>query len=190
MRSPLRAAALFAGVAGLLAVGEVVWVVVFLGRSSDGPAFVMALVIVVLVPTLLAAIGAVLVTAPPRWTRAAATAAVAASGTLAAGLEAGFFVADEPADPAFIHWVAALPPFAFFVAVLLVGLVVWRLLRPLPLLPRVIVTVVAAVIGPVVVALGLLLGMPFVVLAALAAPVVLVAVDAVTARRRRRQLVG
>jgi uncharacterized protein (DUF983 family) len=98
--SRLRAAALIAVIAGLLAAAcAVVWVLAYLDRSSDGPAFVMALVVTVILPTLLAVIAASLVSAAPRWTRIAATGAVAASGLAAAGVEAGIFVADDPADP-------------------------------------------------------------------------------------------
>jgi hypothetical protein len=183
MSSRLKAATLLAVVAGLLALAETVWFAVFLGGSSDGPAFVMALVAVVLVPTLLAGMGAVLFDAIPRRPRIAAVAAVAASGLAAAGVEAGVFVADDPADPAFIHWAAALPPFALVSAVLLAGLAAWGPLRPLPSVARIILTVVAAVAGPVVLAVVLLLGMPLVMLGALAAPVALASV--VLARRQR-----
>jgi hypothetical protein len=188
MRTRVRVAALVAGFAGLLAASAVLWVIAFLGQSSDGPAFTVALVVVVLIPTLLAPASVVPVEAESRWTRVTATAAVGACGVVAAGVEADFFAADAPADPAFIHWVAAVPPFAFFAAVLLVGLVVWRLLLPLSPLPRTVLTVVAALIGPIVVTLVPLTGMPLIVLTALAAPVVLIAVGVVTARRQRQQI--
>jgi hypothetical protein len=183
----VRVAALVAGFAGLLAAGEVVWVIAFLGRSSDGPAFIMALVVVVLIPTLLTAASVVLMEALSRGTGVTAVAAVGACGVVAAGLEASFFVADAPAEPAFIHGVAALPPFAFFAAVLLVWLVVWRLLL-LPSLPRIVLTLVAALIGPIIVTLVLLTGMPLIVLTALAAPAVSIAIGVVIGRRQRRQI--
>jgi len=186
MAGRLRAAALIAVVAGLLAAAEVVWVLAFLDRSSDGPAFVMALVVTVILPMLLAAIAASLVPAVPQWTRVAATGAVAASGLAAAGVEAGIFVADDPADPAFIHWVAASPLFALLVAMLLVGRAGWTLLEPLPRVSQIVLTAVAAVVGPVVVAVVIVTGMPLVVLVALASPVALVTVAVVVARRQRR----
>ncbi len=187
MRSRLRAAALLAVAAGLLAATEVVWLVAFLGRASDGPAFVIALVVQVLIPTLLVAIGAVLVDAIPRRTRVALTAAVAASGFAAAGVEAGVFVGDDPADPAFIRWVSDVPQLALVAAALLMGVAAWGLLRPLPLIARILLTVVAAIVGPVVLAVVLLTGVPVVVLLALGAPVVLVTVTVVLARQQRRQ---
>ena len=186
MGSRPRRAASIATVAGLLAAAEVVWVLVYLDRAGDGPAFAMALVVTVVVPTLLVASVAVLVTAMPRWPRIAATAAVAASGVAAAGVEAGIFVADEPADPAFIHWVAALPLPALIAAMLLIGCAAWRLLEPLPPMSRVILTAVAAVVGPVLLAMVVLVGMPFVMLVALGAPVALVPTAVVAARRERR----
>ena len=186
MGGRLRAAALIAVAAGLLAAFEVVWVLAYLDRSSDGPAFVMALVVTVVIPTLLAAVAASLVAAVPLWTRVAATGAVAASGLAAAGVEAGIFVADEPTDPAFIHWVAAAPLFALIVAMLLVGRAAWSLLGPLPRPWRMTLTAVAAIVSPIVLAIVIVTGMPLVVLAALASPVALVPLALVVARRQTR----
>lgn len=185
MSSRLRAAVLIAVVAGLFAVAEVVWVLAYLDRSSDGPAFVMALVVTVVLPTLVAAIAASLVPSAPRRARVAAIGAVAASGFAAAGVEAGIFIADDPADPAFIHWVAALPLFALVVAALLAGAAAWSPLAPLPRTSRIVLTAVAAVLGPVLFGVVIVTGMPLVILVALASPVVLVAVVAV--RRQRGQ---
>jgi hypothetical protein len=182
----LRAAALIAMVAGLLAASEVVWVLAYLERASDAPAFAMALVVTVAVPTLLAAIAASLIAAVPRWTRVAAIAAVAASGLAAAGVEAGIFIADDPADPALIHWVAALPLFTLIVAVLLVGRAAWSLLRPLPQVWRVALTAFAAIVSPVVLAVIIMTGTPLVVLVALASPVALVPLAIAVARRQGR----
>ena len=186
MSGRLRAAALIAVAAGLLAAAEVVWALVYLDRASDGPAFVMALVVTVVLPTLLAAIGASLIATLPRWTRVAATGAVAASGLAAAGVEAGIFVADEPADPAFIHWVAALPLSALIVAMLLIGWAAWRSLAALPQVGRVTLTAIAAIVSPIVLAIVIMTGMPLVVLAALASPVALVPLAIAVARRQRR----
>lgn len=181
-----RAAALLAVAVGLLAAAEVVWVFGFLEQSSDGPAFAMALVVIVLVPTLLVGIGAVLVTAVPSRTRAVATAAVAASGLAVAGFEAGVFVGDDPTDPAFIHWAAAAPPFALLAAAMLIGFAAWGLLRPLPMVARTLLTAVTAIVTPVLLALGLLTVFQLLLLVALLTPVVLFTVSIVIARRQRR----
>jgi hypothetical protein len=146
----------------------------------------MALVVTVAIPTLLAAIAVSLIAVVPRWTRVAATGAVAASGFAAAGVEAGIFIADDPADPAFIHWVAALPLFALIVAVLLVGRAAWSSLEPLPQVWRVTLTAIAAIVGPIVLAVIIMTGMPLVVLVALVSPVVLVPLAIAVARRQRR----
>lgn len=185
MADRLRAAIAIALVAALLAAGEVVWVLAYLDRSSDGPAFVMALVVTVVLPTLLAAMGASLVHVAPRWARVAVTGAVTASGLTAAGVQARFFVADQPADPAFIHWVAAMPLFALVVAMLLVGPAARALLRPAPRVRRIVLMALAAVVLPVVLTVVVLIGTSFVVLLALVSPIVLVTVAAVESRRQR-----
>lgn len=82
---------------------------------------------------------------------------------------------------------AALPLFALVVAALLAGAAAWSPLAPLPRTSRIVLTAVAAVLGPVLFGVVIVTGMPLVILVALASPVALVLVAVVAVRRQRGQ---
>lgn len=180
----LRAATVPAVVAAVFAALEIGWLGVLVDGSSDGAAFVMALVLLVLIPALVAATAVLL--APRGWWRGVLIAAVAATGLAVAGVVGGVFVGDDPADPAFISWVAEGTVPAAAAAVVLTAVGAWGSLAMLHPAPRLLVALGATVIGPVVLGMFLAEAVIGVVLIALASAVVVVVLRVALGRQQVR----
>jgi hypothetical protein len=98
--------------------------------------------------------------------------AVGLAGLAAAGVAASFFLADEPADPAWIAAAATSAPFALVGSAVLAGIAYSRAFRGLPIPARLALTVPLAAVTAVVTAL-LILQVTVSLLASIALPVVL-----------------
>jgi hypothetical protein len=147
----------------------------FLDGAADGAAFAMALLGFVALPTCLAAAAASLLPSLERATRFSIVGAVGLAGMTVAGVIAGFFIADEPADPAWIATAAAAAPFALVGSAALAGIAYFRAFRGLAILARLALTVPLAAVTAVLTAF-LILQVTVSVLAAIALPIVLLIV--------------
>ena len=170
-------------IAGAVALAEVVWLILFVGESSDGLAFAVTLLSAVVVPGCVAGVVASLLLHDDRAAQACLVAAFVLGGVAGAGAVAAFFVADDPTDPAWVGWCARLAPAALFGSALFVAV---TCSRTLPIRPRVVRLVAAALVSiPSTAVLVLCTVIPqVVVLAGLALPVVLGTVRLVERRRR------
>ena len=168
----MRAAVVFALAALGLAAVQLVWTLWFLDGAADGAAFAMALLALVALPACLAASAVSLLPSGERTVRLSIVGAVGLAGLAAAGIIAGFFIADEPADPAWIAVVAAAVPFALIGSAALAGIAYFRAFADLKILARLALTVPLAAVTAVVIAF-LALQATVALLAAVALPVVL-----------------